>query len=128
MKYFDDHGRPYVEADKRIRMELLRLLSGLSDSDYKFRTCARRYCVEVWRLEPWQFRLAVLEDLQGSCKVFKKYANDSKLFLEGKYEMNVRMKNARQAVNGRVYVEFCLENNFLYIGAHNHDNTTNLPY
>ena len=63
MEYFDNYGRLYVEADKRIRMELLRLLSGLSDRDYKFRRSAMRYCVEVWRLEPWQFRLAVLDHL-----------------------------------------------------------------
>lgn len=128
MKYSDNYGRPYVDADPGVWKEAHSLLSGFWDLQYKFKTNAINYCTKVWDIDFYQLRAAVLDHLYHKHRILKKYKDNTRVFLDGTYEVNVELQKAKKTVLGRVYVEITLENNFLYIGAHNHDNTTNLPY
>jgi len=128
MKYFDNYGRPYVDADPCVWKEAHSLLSGFLGLQYKFKTNAINYCTKVWDIDFFQLRAAVLDHLYNKNRILKKYKDNTRVFLDGTYEVNVELQKAKKTVLGRVYVEITLEKDLLYVGAHNHDNTTNLPY
>jgi|LakMenEpi03Aug12_release.lakeMendotaPanAssembly.Ray.scaffolds.fasta_scaffold1332027_1 hypothetical protein len=128
MEEFDDYGRPYVDANSWVRKESISLLSGFEGLQYKFKKNAMSYCTNVWDIDFYQLRVAVLNHLQQNLRILKKYKNNTRVFLDNTYEMNVSLPKVNKTILGRFYAEITLESSLIYLGAHNHNNTNKLPY
>ena len=128
MEEFDDYGRPYVDANSWVRKEAISLLSGFEGLQYKFKKNAMSYCTNVWDIDFYQLRVAVLNHLQQNLRILKKYKNNTRVFLDNTYEMNVSLPKVNKTIPGRFYAEITPESSLIYLGAHNHNNTNKLPY
>ena len=95
---------------------------------YKFKKNAMSYCTNVWDIDFYQLRVAVLNHLQQNLRILKKYKNNTRIFLDNTYEMNVSLPKVNKTILGRIYAEITLESSLVYLGAHNHNNTNKLPY